>query len=299
MQRLPKHRSQKVSPITYRQTQLPLVALLAALGAWSIGCGGGGSPPNEYRVSVNRLKAVDLGLLEYVSDYDDVLPPNDRWMDGLTPYTKDESLFRSPAVSAKGYGYAMNTAISGKNLPFFPDTSVVVSLFDSTDLARNATAPLSTEPSPARYSGRNTIAYLDGHVNDETTVNPNPPTLYQQSQTRLKSVSLGVVMYSSDYDEVLPLTNQWVDELMPYVKSDLPFHSPAMQIKNAANYGYALNSAVAGQSVANIASPATTLSVFDSTVLSKNATAAISTLPNPPRYGKFNTLAYVDGHIQK
>jgi prepilin-type processing-associated H-X9-DG protein len=39
------------------------------------------------------------------------------------------------------------------------------------------------------------------------------------------------------------------------------------------------------------------MSFFDSTILTRNATGPTSTLPNPPRYGKNNTIAYADGHV--
>jgi len=269
--------------------------VLAAI--WVTGCGGNGDVPSEYRLSVNRLHSLNLGILEYMNDYDDVLPISGKWMDGALPYTKDETLFHSPAIGARGYGYAMNSLVAGQALPQYSDPSTVITLFDSTDLTRNATDSLSTEPSPPRYGSKNTIAYLDGHVQDLNSVDNVP--LYTQSQDHLRAVNLGMLMYANDYDSNLPLANQWEVGLLPYVKNEDLFHSPAVQLKNPANYGYAMNAAVAGQLFNNIASPATTLSFFDSTVLTRNATASVTTVPNPPRYGSHNTLGYVDGHIGK
>jgi len=274
-----------------------MLGSIGTIGLWIAGCAGsgGGSSNALYSQSITRLKAVDLGVIEYIDDYDDALPTG-RWMDAVLPYTKDETLFHSPAVGSKGYGYALNSAVQGQTLPQFPNPSIVVTLFDSTDLSRNATDPLSTEPSPPRYGTRNTIAYLDGHVQDQDILS-SAPTLYEQSQTHLKSVGLGMLMYSNDYDGAFPLANQWYREMMPYVKSDIAFHSPIVQLKSPADYGYAFNIGVAGQLQSNITSPATTISFFDSTVLTRNATEPTTTLPNPPRYGKNNTIAYVDGHV--
>ena len=106
-----------------------------------------------------------------------------------------------------------------------------------------------------------------------------------------------MLIYANDWNEDAPLANQWEDELLPYVKQDLLFHSPAVQYKNKTEYGYALNSALAGLALPTLASPSTTISIFDSTVLIKNATASITTLPNPPRYGKLNTIVHADGHV--
>jgi len=276
-----------------------LVASIGAVALLAIGCGGGGGGgfSAQYRLSVTRLKQADLGLLEYVGDYDDVLPPSDKWMDGLLPYAKNETLYHSPAVGSSGYGYALNASITGLSLPSFSSPSTTVTLFDSTDLARNATDMTSSEPNPARYSGRNTIAYLDGHVQDEIPVITPPPTPYEQSQTNLKKVSVGMLIYSSDYDDGAPLANKWMDELAPYIKNDAVFHSPSVVKQNSKNYGYALSSDLAGQVLTQILEPSTTISFFDSTVLTRNATAPTSTMPNPPRYGTKNTIAYADGHV--
>jgi len=218
-------------------------------------------------------------------------------MDELLPYTKTEVVFHSPAVGSGGYGYAMNSAIPGTILPQYSNPSIVVTLFDSTDLARNATDSLTTEPIPPRYHGHNTIAFLDGHVQDEQAVKNPPPSLYQLSQSRLKQVNLGMIIYSNDYDNALPLANQWMDELVPYTKNDTLFHSPAVQLRDPSNYGYAINSAIVGQISTNF-TQATTISIFDSTVLTRNATASTTTLPNPPRYGASNTIGYLDGHVK-
>jgi prepilin-type processing-associated H-X9-DG protein len=274
---------------------IALFGAAVSVALWVTGCGGGGGGSNQYKVSVNRLHSLNISVLEYANDYDEGLPLAGKWMDGVLPYAKDETLYHSPAVAASGFGYALNSQVAGQDVPKFSSPATTISVFDSTDLARNATDDVSTEPSPPRYGNRNTIGYLDGHVQDYDTV--NKVSLYSQSQSNLKQVDVGMLIYSNDYDSVAPLANEWMDELEPYLKNDALYHSPAVVLKNAANYGYAFNSAVAAQNLPNLTSPATTLSFFDSTVLSRNATALTSTLPNPPRYGKVNTLAYADGHV--
>ncbi len=274
----------------------PLIALITCCFV-ALGCGGRAGTTTLYGASVNRLKSLNQAVLLYASDFDDVLPLRGQWMDGVIPYAKNEWLFHSPAVSRFGYGYAMQREIAGNPLHLFSSLSTEVSVFDSTNLARNATDFLSTEPSPPRYGRKNTIAFLDGHVQDENTVGTNPPSLYSQSKTRLKHVNLALLMYANDWDSALPLTHQWVDELTPYVRDAQVFHSPAVQLKSSAQFGYALSSETVGINLASIASPSSTISVFDSTDLTRNATAPTSTLPNPPRYQGKNTIGYVDGHL--
>ncbi|MDR3690019.1 MAG: hypothetical protein P4L46_11615 [Fimbriimonas sp.] len=262
------------------------------------GCGGGGIQGSAYGTSVEHLVAVDKGLLLYANDYDNVLPETNTWMDALAPYTRDEGLYHSPAVAIGQYGYAMNASIVGHSATAFSDPATVETLFDSTDLRRNATDPTSTEPRPARYGTRNTIAYLDGHVQDQSTV-PGASSPFAQSQAHLAAIDAGMLMYSNDYDDVLPLAGNWEDGMLPYVKTEANFHSPAVVKKNPSDYGYAFNSTIAGQPQTSIVTPATTISFFDSTDLTRNATASTATLPKPPRYGSKNTIAYADGHVQK
>jgi hypothetical protein len=106
------------------------------------------------------------------------------------------------------------------------------------------------------------------------------------------------MMYANDYDNYLPLAGQWMDNVRPYVKGDDVFHSLAVSQHKPSAYGFALNSTLAGTSQTDILEPATKPMVFDSTMLTRNATAGVSTLPSPPRYGKDNLIGYADGHVK-
>jgi len=260
------------------------------------GCAGSGTSTSAYQLSVSRLKALNRGLLLYISDYDDIVPPAAEWMDDLAPYVTDPNNFRSPAVQGTGYGYALNSALPDNSINSFANPSTVVSVFDSTNLSRNATASPSTMPSPPRYATHNTIAYLDGHVRDDPTVEP-PADQYEVSRTRLRHCAVGITLYSSDYDDRYPLANTWMDSLTPYRVEEGSFHSPLAAAANAANYGYAFNLDMIGQSFSSLENPATMTMLFDSTVLTRNATASTSTLPNPPRYSGRNTIAHADSSV--
>jgi hypothetical protein len=277
-----------------RKLILPALSLFAAIAVCGIGCGGHGGA-NQYSLSVARVVKLDQALLLYVNDWDDGICLNGKWMDELTPYDKTPSDYFSPAVGSRGHGYALNTQVAGSFYSQFPDPSTIVSIFDSTDLSLDATDSVSTFPSPPRYGSKNTIGYLDGHVQDQS-INVTPPDLYAESQSRLKQCDLGAQIYANDYDEVFPLAKTWMDAETPYTKNQTLFYSPAIG-DTGTKYGYAFNIALAGVNLTTIAAPATTLLLFDSTDLSRNATDPITTLPSPPRYGKLNTLAYADGHV--
>ncbi len=268
------------------------IALLIA------GCAGNSTIAPQYLLSINRLKAVNSAMLIYANDNDGTLPQPDVWMDSMIPYTKDDQLYHSPSVGSRGYGYALNNLLSGKSVTSFASPTTTVDLFDSTNLSRNATVSTTTLPRPPRYGTHNTIAFLDGHVQDEQ-ITVTKPDLYAESQTHLRSVTLGMLMYANDYDGGLPLKDQYVDELLPYAKNLSLFRSPAIENRNQNAFGYAFSIDLVGINQANIATPATTIALFDSTVLKRNATEPLTTLPKPPRYGKLNTIAYADGHLAK
>ena len=232
-----------------------------------------------------------------MGDYDEILPLINKWMDALTPYVHDPSTFHTPLVGSQAYGYALNAEVAGKTYTQFVRPDQTQTMFDSTDLRRNATDGTKSQPSPPRYGSRNTIASLDGHVQDEYGLNPTPDQLYAQSRARLKAVNTGVLIYASDWNDQLPLGGQWMDELSPYVKATDNFHSPAVQRQNPANYGFAFNVDIAGRVLATIDSPSTVMSTFDSTILTRNATGPTSTLPSPPRYSGKNTIGFLDGHV--
>src|SRR2546425_5476447 len=56
----------------------------------------------------------------------------------------------------------------------------------------------------------------------------------------LKLVTLGMLMYSQDYDERLPIAEKWMDETMPHLKNDSLYHCPEVVKFDSAAYGYAM-----------------------------------------------------------
>ena len=111
---------------------------------------------------LSNLKQQGMGLMMYVYDYDEKLPPKDaKWMDVLVPYTKQETVFHCPSLKGPGeYGYAISSEILGKKLEKIKEPAQTVSIFESTKTERNA-----KDGEPA-YRHRNTTnrAFVDGHA---------------------------------------------------------------------------------------------------------------------------------------
>ena len=119
--------------------------------------------------------------------------------------------------------------------------------------------------------------------------------------SNIKQSNLAILMYSQDYDETFPHTTQWQDLITPYVRREDVFHCPTASkgiTTEDAPYGYAFNSDLLDKPLAKIASPRTTLMIYDSSNLSKNAADAGTSLPSPGRHMGLNNLGYVDGHAK-
>lgn len=116
--------------------------------------------------------------------------------------------------------------------------------------------------------------------------------------TKLKQLSVGFLIYSSDYDDVLPRRTDWMDAIMPYIKNLELLHCPTVSKDDKENYGYAYCDLRDGINLKTIREPAKAELLFDSTLIEKNASGSISTLPTPGRHGGKNNIAYADGHVK-
>ena len=88
---------------------------------------------------MRNLKQIGLALTQYAQDNDEVFPKAAHWMDAVSPYLKDKTVFFDPfQPGAKRYGYALNRNCSGKSLAAFADPQGTIFAFDSTLGTRNA-----------------------------------------------------------------------------------------------------------------------------------------------------------------
>lgn len=122
------------------------------------------------------------------------------------------------------------------------------------------------------------------------------------SQNNLKELSLGIIQYEQDHDELAPDAGKWADEIMPYVESAGPFHDPATPASQA--YSYAYNRTLSHQSLAVMENPAQTVMLFESNKGVKNASDTGQSVPRPGRHrdqsGKRTgtDYAFADGHVK-
>jgi prepilin-type processing-associated H-X9-DG protein len=120
---------------------------------------------------------MSSGLMMYMQDYDERFPPASTWMNQLVPYVKDEGDFHCPAVGgadSKQFGYAFSSKLAGRVLKEIGDPASRISIYESTNLQRNASDPVTSLPNPRRHLRWNNIAYADGHARSEKRMSAAP-----------------------------------------------------------------------------------------------------------------------------
>lgn len=120
------------------------------------------------RPCLSNLKQLGMALLMYAADNDGRPPQRDYWMDRTEPYLKNPPIYidriqHCNLVKGKGlYGYALNAGIKMLNNDAKNAASVPL-VYDSVNLARNASDLATSMPGPGRHNGGNFIAFADGH----------------------------------------------------------------------------------------------------------------------------------------
>ncbi len=119
---------------------------------------------------MSNEKQSALGTLMYVQDYDERFPPASQWMDTINPYLKSDESYRCPQVAPGEtnpngpFGYAMNSYLNRKNLADIKQPEAAFLMWDSNNLAKNASDPMNSIAYPLRHNIFDNISYVDGHV---------------------------------------------------------------------------------------------------------------------------------------
>ncbi len=116
------------------------------------------------------------------------------------------------------------------------------------------------------------------------------------SQSNLKQLSLGIIQYTQDNDEKLPDADKWVDEIMPYVKTEAIFRDPSAPAGE--KWSYAFNRTLSRAPLSRLDNPASTVMLFESSKGTKNASDTGESVPNPGRHSGGTDYALADGHVK-
>jgi prepilin-type processing-associated H-X9-DG protein len=118
-------------------------------------------------VCLSHLKQLATASIIYQADHNELFPLRDSWMDSTFPYRKRDDMLHCPLLQEESkndgiYGYCFKSELAGAETPAKPEEEVLI--FESINLARNASGALSSMPSPGRHNGGNYRAFADGHA---------------------------------------------------------------------------------------------------------------------------------------
>lgn len=101
-------------------------------------------------------------------------------------------------------------------------------------------------------------------------------------------------LYAGSWDDTLPPAENWSSAL-----AEQGIDEEALRCPDAppGTQGYAMNSEVGGKRISEIASPAGTPLLFDSTLTGPNAHDNLSSLPSPGRHQGKNYVLFADGQV--
>lgn len=142
-----------------------LIGIVAGLfvAAWSAS----GRPVHAVRAvaCMSNLKLMAAAAQAYADDHDGRLPADARWMDAILPYGRYPALLRCPEITRQDqYGYAFNSNLAQAVSAKIPSPDKTPLFYDSTNLGRNASDPVSSLPRKPRHGARNRLVYVDGHT---------------------------------------------------------------------------------------------------------------------------------------
>jgi len=114
---------------------------------------------------MSNLKQLALAADSYAGDNDGRLPPRDKWLDEVVPYGNLKHLQCPELKEGEGVGYAFNSRLDSAKRTAISSPARTPLFYDSTNLARNASDPVTSLPRKPRHQGRfNIVAFADGHA---------------------------------------------------------------------------------------------------------------------------------------
>ncbi|MHB1455959.1 MAG: hypothetical protein ACYC0V_03485 [Armatimonadota bacterium] len=109
-----------------------------------------------------------------------------------------------------------------------------------------------------------------------------------------KQIATAFMMYTSEFDDRMPLGNNWQPALDPYIKSRYIWKCPSAQTTDPC---YAFNSKLVKARLSDINAPYNTVMVYES-IPGMNQRGGKKLLPSPPRHEYGHSIGFVDGHAK-
>jgi len=112
-----------------------------------------------------------------------------------------------------------------------------------------------------------------------------------------KQSGFAAAMYIDDNDNRFPEAEIWIDRLKPYSKSEGIFQD--IEGIKKGSYGYAFRKSASSIDQAEIKNPTEFVIVFDSSLMGRNATSELWSLPHPGRHKGADTVCFADTHAKR
>ncbi|MCD6362117.1 MAG: DUF1559 domain-containing protein [Armatimonadetes bacterium] len=110
---------------------------------------------------ISNLKQLDLAMLMYAQDYDEVLPLAHSWCDATLAYTRDRSVYVCPNEPRAQGTYALNDGVAGWNLSAIVSPAETVGIFESRPGWNLCGGPQLIE---CRHNEGANVGFVNGYV---------------------------------------------------------------------------------------------------------------------------------------
>lgn len=129
-------------------------------------------------------------------------------------------------------------------------------------------------------------------------LNGNVATPKKHSLSNLKQIALGHAMYMEEFDGFGPNPATWMDQLMPYVKTDTVFKCP-FKGRLDGEFGYAYFRDLARIRLSAVGKPEEVVLAFESSDLHWNANGGFERLPSKSIHDDGTVVyAFLDTHVR-
>jgi prepilin-type processing-associated H-X9-DG protein len=112
-------------------------------------------------ICVQNLKELSIAVSTYSQDYDEKLPPVNKWSDAVMRYTINNRVFRCGAARRLSCAYSFNDKLDKASMQKMVNVSTTPMLFDSKG-GWNSALPVSGFD--ARHCGGYNSSFVDGHA---------------------------------------------------------------------------------------------------------------------------------------
>lgn len=123
----------------------------------------------------------------------------------------------------------------------------------------------------------------------------------RRTMENLKRLANANALYAEDFDGRLPVAERWMDSIVSregqYPIAEETLIDPELSERKDGQYGFAFYKPLSSIEIASVANPWDFPMLFQSTLLERNATGDLSTLPDQPRNGHTNYFATLDTHV--